>query len=110
MAWLPTWLRPKWPGGAMRYRWQPALLALLLFLVAALVGCAVDSTDTASEATTGRSIATNEFSSISAGSGFACGVRTDESVVCWGDDYWGKATPPTMNIPSSAPGIVTRAG
>ena len=34
-----------------------------------------------------------EFVSVSAGVWHTCGVRTDGSVECWGDDDSGQATP-----------------
>ena len=34
------------------------------------------------------------FVSVSAGRKHTCGVRTDGSVACWGDNYHGQATPP----------------
>ena len=35
------------------------------------------------------------FSQVSAGYWHTCGLRTDGSLACWGDNYWGQATPPT---------------
>ena len=34
------------------------------------------------------------FKSVSAGDPYACGVKTDGAVACWGDDRSGGATPP----------------
>jgi hypothetical protein len=34
------------------------------------------------------------FVQVSAGLHFSCGLRTNGSVACWGDNTWGKATPP----------------
>ena len=31
---------------------------------------------------------------VSAGGNHTCGIRTDGTVACWGDDRWGQATPP----------------
>ena len=42
----------------------------------------------------GGQITKTEFASVSAGANYTCGVRADGSVACWGDDSWGKATPP----------------
>ena len=38
--------------------------------------------------------AEGEFASVSAGGAHTCGVRLDGSVACWGDDGFGKSTPP----------------
>ncbi|MBK6847393.1 MAG: hypothetical protein IPG96_07565 [Proteobacteria bacterium] len=35
-----------------------------------------------------------EFSSVSAGNGYACGVRTNGTLACWGSDTYGKAAAP----------------
>ena len=34
------------------------------------------------------------FVQVTAGLHFSCGLRTNGSVACWGDNTWGKATPP----------------
>ena len=34
------------------------------------------------------------FRSLTAGYGHSCGIRTDGTVACWGDDYFGQASPP----------------
>ena len=34
------------------------------------------------------------FVSVSAGMAHACGVRGDDTLVCWGHDHFGQATPP----------------
>jgi alpha-tubulin suppressor-like RCC1 family protein len=38
-------------------------------------------------------VPTGMFSSISVGDDYACGVRTDGSVTCWGDNSYGQGTP-----------------
>ena len=38
--------------------------------------------------------AAGTFSVISAGCYHACGVRTDLTLACWGNNYSGQATPP----------------
>ena len=45
-----------------------------------------------------------EFASVSAGSNHTCGVLTDGSVLCWGDDYYGQATPPEGEFASVSVG------
>ena len=45
-----------------------------------------------------------EFASISAGSNHTCGVGTDGYVACWGDDFFGKASPPDGEFSSVAAG------
>jgi hypothetical protein len=47
------------------------------------------------------------FASVSAGDGFACGLKTDGIIVCWGDNSAGQATPPTGRFVSlSADGLL----
>ena len=36
-----------------------------------------------------------QFRSVSVGDGHSCGVRTDRTVACWGDNDYGQATAPT---------------
>ena len=45
--------------------------------------------------TASSAIPKTEFTSVSAGRHHTCGVRTDGSVACWGNDEWGQSTPPT---------------
>ena len=48
---------------------------------------------------------TGEFTSVSAGWGHTCGVRSDGSVECWGDDdALCKANPPTGEFTSVSAG------
>ncbi len=79
-----------------------ALVLLLAVLVLALAACE------------GGDKAGGEFASVSAGGdiwdGHTCGVMVDGSVACWGENYYGEATPPGGNSPPSAPGAPTRAG
>lgn len=46
-----------------------------------------------------------EFISISARENHICGIKTDGSVACWGDDYLGKATPPAGEFISVSAGV-----
>ena len=45
-----------------------------------------------------------EFVSVSAGSHYTCGVRTDGSIVCWGSGEEGRATPPAGEFLSVSAG------
>ena len=45
-----------------------------------------------------------KFASVSAGSDHTCGVRTDGSVACWGDDEYGQSTPPEGQFASVSAG------
>ena len=45
-----------------------------------------------------------EFTSVSAGLLHTCGVGTDGSVECWGDDEHGQATPPDGKFASVSAG------
>ena len=38
--------------------------------------------------------APGSYTTVSAGHTHSCGVRTDGEIECWGDNKWGKATPP----------------
>ena len=40
------------------------------------------------------------FTQISSGNYFACGLKTDGSLACWGQNYWGQANPPLWHIRS----------
>ena len=44
------------------------------------------------------------FNSIAAGTWYTCGVRTDGSVTCWGDNDDGQATPPEGTFTSVSAG------
>lgn len=37
---------------------------------------------------------TGTFTRLSLGIGHGCGIRTDQTIACWGDDTFGQATPP----------------
>ena len=39
-------------------------------------------------------LADAQFRQITVGQGFACGLRRDETIACWGDNGYSKATPP----------------
>ncbi len=54
-----------------------------------------DSDEDASKIAAGQATPPEgEFVSVSAGLGHTCGVTTDHTVVCWGYDALGRATPP----------------
>ena len=54
--------------------------------------------------TTGGGRVITEFASISAGRNHTCGVGTDGYVGCWGQDLFGKATPPDGEFVSVSAG------
>ena len=107
----------------IRPAWVPALLLAILLMAAALAACsgessgsdaprdepqsqetesrnddsvsAGDGDDTANGVRDGgQDDADGLFVSVSAGDGHTCGVRSDGSVACWGDDEYGQATSP----------------
>jgi hypothetical protein len=39
---------------------------------------------------------TGTFIALSAGSGYACAVRTDNTLFCWGGDTFGETSPPQV--------------
>ena len=80
-------------GNGGPWRLLPAALAVLLVITAAVAACGVGSPDSRSDPAT-----------VSAGRGHSCGVRDDSTVVCWGDDYSGRATPPTGRFSSVSAG------
>ena len=41
-----------------------------------------------------------DFLSVSSGHSYTCGITTDGSIVCWGDNREGRATPPTGSFSS----------
>ncbi len=45
-----------------------------------------------------------EFASVSAGASHNCGVKTDGSVACWGQDLFGEGTPPAGEFISVSAG------
>ena len=42
--------------------------------------------------------ATETFSQISAGTRHVCGLRTDGTIACWGDNFYGQASPPNGDL------------
>lgn len=50
------------------------------------------------------------FASVSAGAVQTCGVRADETVVCWGDDRSGKIRPPGGTFKSVSAGTSFTCG
>ena len=60
---------------------------------AALDSSVGDASNVAPEGGDGRTGA-NAFTQISAGVNHTCGLRTDGSVTCWGNNSFGQATPP----------------
>ena len=50
------------------------------------------------------------FSQVSASSGHSCGLRSDGSLVCWGDNRWGQAVAPSGSFSQVSAGIVHSCG
>ena len=64
-----------------------------LFAIA-LMACGGDTPPTKSPASGSTDTPAIAYASVSAGWTHTCGVKTDGSVECWGDDAYGQATPP----------------
>ena len=56
------------------------------------------------DAEASQAISANQFTSVSAGWLHTCGVMVDGSVVCWGYDGFGQATPPEGEFASVSAG------
>ncbi|WP_420621189.1 hypothetical protein [Candidatus Poriferisodalis sp.] len=50
--------------------------------------------DDSASTTTERSTGPTRFTSVSAGTWHSCGVRSDATVTCWGDNKHGQADAP----------------
>jgi hypothetical protein len=50
------------------------------------------------------------FTSVSAGVGHTCALRTDRTLACWGGDFYGQATPPTGTFTSVDAGYDNTCG
>ena len=91
-------------GPAIPLRAPPALLLAILLITAALAACGGDSPNADSESsqptTEPEATETGEFASVSTGEDHTCGVKRDGSVECWGNDEWGRATPPGGGVAS----------
>ena len=74
----------------------PALLLAILLMAVALAGCSGESSGSDAPIDEPRSQETESRNDDSVSSGFThtCGLRSDGSVACWGDDQYGQATPP----------------
>ena len=48
--------------------------------------------------------------SLSTGGGHTCALKTDGSIVCWGDDSWGQATVPRGTFASVSAGMAHTCG
>jgi len=84
----------------MRYSQSLLRSAILLALVVA-AGCDsdVDSVMAPTKMPSGPNalIVPTGYSDVSVGANFGCAVRAvDGGLVCWGDNDYGKATPPTV--------------
>ena len=93
---------PKWSVGAMSPCARPAMLVLLLLLVAALIACRDGDRPMPKLGVTGTG--ETEFVSVSAGSDHTCGVTRDGSVECWGDNTEQQSTPPSGEFISVSAG------
>lgn len=49
---------------------------------------------------------TGKYAAIAAGSNHACGLRVDQSAVCWGSNNGGKAMPPSDKFIAIAAGDI----
>ena len=59
---------------------------------------------------TGIGTTLQSFAMVSAGNEHTCGLREDGSVVCWGDDEYGQATPPQGTFTSVSAGSYHTCG
>src|SRR5216110_2457788 len=66
--------------------------------IACVAGCADDMTEPAlarpSRGPEFVLLAPGTVAQVSAGADYSCALRTDGTVACWGDNYFGQATPP----------------
>ena len=67
-------------------------------------------TATSPEGTGGWSRIPVPLSSVSAGYGHSCGVKTDRTIECWGDNNHGQATPPTGTFTAVSAGWIHSCG
>ena len=79
---------------------QSLLRSAILLAAVVVAGCDrdVDSVTAPARVPSGPNalIVTTGYSDVSVGANFACAVRAvDGGVVCWGENDYGKATPPT---------------
>jgi hypothetical protein len=68
------------------------------------------SAATPPDVASGVEVGANGFASVRAGAGYACGLRRDSSLVCWGRNDLGQATPPVGPSHPSAPESGARVG
>ncbi len=66
----------------------PAALLVVLTLVLTMAACIRDKTPV--------SFSGGEFVTVSGGESHTCGVKTNGSVVCWGMNEFGQASPPSV--------------
>ncbi len=81
---------PKSERGTTLRTWRLRLLAIMCvqLCVSGLADTDVAHARPAMVAQTGA-----RFQSVSAGTDHTCGVRTDETIVCWGGNDYGQALP-----------------
>src|SRR5207253_9519392 len=87
--------------------------------IACVAGCADDMTEPAlarpSRGPEFVLLAPGTVAQVSAGADYGCALRTDSTVACWGDNYFGQATPPAdafTEVSAGGPGsgATTTAG
>src|SRR5947207_14965000 len=76
--------------------------------IACVAGCADDMTEPAlarpSRGPEFLLLAPGTVAQVSAGADYGCALRTDGTVACWGDNYFGQATPPADAFPEVSAG------
>ena len=77
---------------------------MVIFLLLLAGSCG----DEGSQTTTITSTSPEE--SVSAGYLHTCEVKSDGTVVCWGNDEWGQATPPPGEFASVSAGRLHTCG
>ena len=80
------------------------IIIVLAAVLTAIVGASVQP----AQARTDENWVTPE--TISAGYQHACGVKSDGTLACWGNNDYGQSTPPAGPSPRSAQASITPAG
>ena len=111
----PTERESAMPPSSPALRWA-ILLAVLL--IAVVTGCSEDAAPTSGPtakqptAPTAAPTLLSHFSfvSVSAGETHSCGIRIDGPAECWGNNGFGRATPPDGPFASVSAGAVHTCG